>query len=248
MRCVATRSRVPPALVDPPAVRDREAVKRLALAVVLLAVAPLTVGCSVPPPAQVVWNGPATTNEVAVTFDAHYDVTHTPAILDALGAAGAPATFFVTGQWAEAHPDWLQRMTAEGHLIGTHSYDHADLTRISDAAVVDQLVRSDAAITAVTGHTAKPFVRPPYGANTARVNRILGAQGFRYDVLWTVDSGGWMGLRFDQVVKRVLDQTTPGAIVVFHESVAADVEALPWILAALRDRGYHLVRLDAWFA
>ena len=218
--------------------------KRLALATLLL----LATGCSAPAPAQVVWSGPPSTNEIAITFDAHYDVAFTPGILDALAAAGVPATFFVTGQWAEAHPDWLQRMVADGHLIGTHSYDHPDFTKISDAAVVDQLNRSDAAITAATGHSAKPFVRPPFGANNARVNRILGEQGYRYDVLWTVDSGGWMGLRFDQIVKRVLDRAVPGAIVIFHESVAADLEALPWILAALRDRGYTFVRLDAWFA
>jgi peptidoglycan/xylan/chitin deacetylase (PgdA/CDA1 family) len=56
-----------------------------------------------------------------------------------------------------------------------------------------------------------------------------------------------MGLRFDQIVKRVLDRAVPGAIVIFHESVGADLEALPWILAALHDRGYTFVRLDAWF-
>ena len=56
----------------------------------------------------------------------------------------------------------------------------------------------------------------------------------------------WMGLRFDQVVHRVLDRAVPGAIVIFHESVAADLQALPWILAALHDRGYTLVRLDTW--
>jgi len=216
--------------------------KRLALAMLLLAT-----GCSAPAPAQVVWSGPVTTNEIAITFDAHYDVAFTPGILDALEAANAPATFFVTGEWAEAHPDWLQRMAADGHLVGTHSYDHPDFTKISDAAVVDQLNRSDAAITAATGHSAKPFVRPPFGANNARVNRILGEQGYRYDVLWTVDSGGWMGLRFDQIVKRVLDRAVPGAIVIFHESVGADLEALPWVLAALHDRGYTFVRLDTWF-
>ena len=222
--------------------------KRLPLAL-LSAVALLTVAaCDRPPPAQVTWSGPATTNEIAITFDAHYDVSFTPGILDALEAAGATATFFVTGEWATAHPDWLQRMVAEGHLVATHSYDHPDFTKMSDAAIVDQLNRSDAAITAATGHTAKPFVRPPFGANNARVNQILGDQGYRYDVLWTIDSGGWMGLRFDQIVHRVLDRAVPGAIVVFHESVAADLQALPWIVAGLHDRGYTFVRLDTWFA
>jgi peptidoglycan-N-acetylglucosamine deacetylase len=221
--------------------------RRWSLAVVFACTALVPAGCSPPPPTQEVWAGPITAAEVAITFDAHLDVANTPGILDALKSFSAPATFFVTGQWAEAHPDWLARMATEGHLVASHSYDHPDFTKLSDAAIVDQLVRTDAAITAITGHTPKPFMRLPFGARNARVNAILGAQGYRYSVMWTVDSGGWEGRRFDQVVQRVLDRTMPGAIIIFHESVPADREALPWILAALRDRGYRFVRLDTWF-
>ena len=102
--------------------------KRLALATLLL----LATGCSAGP-GEVVWSGPPSTNEIAITFDAHYDVAFTRGILDALAAAGVPATFFVTGQWAEAHPDWLQR-----HGRGRTPRRHALLrppgfTKISDA-------------------------------------------------------------------------------------------------------------------
>ena len=61
--------------------------KRLALAGSLAAALLTFAGCGAPPPAQVIWSGPPTTNEIAITFDAHYDVSLTPGILDALPSA-----------------------------------------------------------------------------------------------------------------------------------------------------------------
>ena len=79
------------------------------------------------------------------------------------------------------------------------------------------------------------------------MNRLLGNEGYHYDVLWTVDSLGWKGRPFSDVVKRCLDRATPGVIYMFHLSVKADLDAPPWIIQGLRDNGYTLVRLDTWF-
>ena len=199
-------------------------------------------------PAIVVSRAPTERREVTLTFDTAYDTRYTAPILDWLQRLDVDATMFVTGEWADANPTLVTRMAREGHLVGNHSYSHRDFTGISDADATSQLARAEAAISARTSRSTKPYFRPPFGAQDDRVNQLLGNEGYRYDVLWTVDSLGWKGLTAAQVVTRVLDRVVPGAILMFHLSVKADLDALPWIITWLRDQGYRIVRLDAWFA
>lgn len=62
---------------------------------------------------------------VALTFDDGPDPQRTPAVLDLLARQGVRATFFVVGARAEAHPELVRRMVAEGHVVGNHSYTHS---------------------------------------------------------------------------------------------------------------------------
>jgi peptidoglycan-N-acetylglucosamine deacetylase len=67
----------------------------------------------------------------------------------------------------------------------------------------------------------------------------VGRLGYRYDVLWTVDSLGWKGIPVDQIVARCLEGAVPGAILLFHVgSASADGAALPAIIDGLRAQGY----------
>ena len=198
-------------------------------------------------PAVVVSGGPTDRGEVALTFDVAYDVSYTAAFLDVLQQYQAEATIFVTGEWADANPELVSRMATDGHLVANHSYSHPDFTALSDAEIARQLAAADAAISARTNQSTKPYVRPPYGAQNNRVNRLLGNEGYRFDVLWTVDSLGWQGRSSSEVVQRCLDRAGPGVIYMFHLSVQADLDTLPWIIQELRDDGYTFVRLDTWF-
>jgi peptidoglycan/xylan/chitin deacetylase (PgdA/CDA1 family) len=199
-------------------------------------------------PAAVVGRGPTGRRDVTLTFDVAYDARYTASFLDVLRRYGVKATMFVTGEWADANPALVRRMANEGHLVGNHSYSHPEFTKISDREIARQLARTDAAISARTNRSTKPYFRPPYGAQDARVNRGLGDEGYRYDVLWTVDSLGWKGLTAPEVVRRCIERAAPGAILMFHLSAKPDLDALPWVIQWLRNNNYRLVRLDAWWS
>ena len=66
--------------------------------------------------------------EVALTFDAGADTGYAAEILDLLRDEGIEATFGMTGVWAQANPELVQRMVAEGHQLMNHTWDHSSLT------------------------------------------------------------------------------------------------------------------------
>ena len=183
--------------------------------------------------------------EVALTFVAGSDAGSTAAILDTLAADGIKASFGLTGAWAAAHPDLVRRIVADGHQVLNHSYDHPSFTGHSTgkapldrAQRVDQLSRTEAVL-APLGATGRPWFRPPYGDTDGSVEADVGAAGYRYEVMWTIDSLGWKGIPTDQIVTRCLDGAAPGAILLMHVgSGSADGAALPAIIDGLRSRGY----------
>ena len=183
---------------------------------------------------------------VALTFDAGSDTGFAAQILDTLAAERVTATFGLTGKWAEQNQALTTRIGAAGHQVINHTWDHRSFTGVSAQPAVtssaerrDQLDRTDAILSRLTGKTTKPWFRPPYGDFNASVHADVGAAGYRYNVLWSVDSLGWQGLTASAITARCLRGAEPGAIYLFHVGAASqDANALPAIISALRDQGY----------
>ena len=190
---------------------------------------------------------------VALTFDAGSDLGNTATILDVLAQYGVRASFGITGEFAEAHPDHIRRMAREGHVVINHSYSHFSFTGLSSTDVLldrasrqDDLLRADAVLASLTGASSVPFWRPPFGDYDQSVLDDVGAIGYRYTVVWTIDSLGWRGLTAGEIVDRVLELAEPGAIVVMHVgSQSADADALPAILDGLVAAGYSFTTVEA---
>ena len=200
---------------------------------------PTPTGAAVP-----VWKGVTTLPLVALTFDAGSDRGHAEEILDLLAAKGIRATFGMTGRWAEANPDLLHRMIDEGHTLMNHTYDHPHMETLTTDERLEQLERAESVIFDLTGVSTKPYFRPPYGAYNNRVLTDVGAAGYRYSVMWTVDSLGWKGLPTAVVIDRCLSGAQPGAIFLLHVGAAStDYTALPAIISGLTDAGYQYVTI-----
>jgi peptidoglycan/xylan/chitin deacetylase (PgdA/CDA1 family) len=206
-----------------------------------------------PAPAVAIRRGDPDTMTVYLTFDAGSDTGYTAEVLDTLAANRIRATFGITGRWAEANPALVRRMAAEGHLLVNHTYDHPSFTGLSTGEPalsrperLDQLARADAAIQATGVATTVPWFRPPYGDEDASVRADVAGAGYRYELLWTVDSLGWQGLAADSVLQRCLDQAVPGAIYLFHVGAASsDHAALQRIIDGLTARGYSFATAAA---
>src|SRR5262249_47452960 len=125
---------------------------------------------------------------VALTFDDGPDPEYTPRVLDALGSAGAPATFFMVGRQIDAAAPVARAVVAAGPELGNHTYPHRHLWTLSPAASIAEVDRGAAAIAGATGVTPRYF-RPPWGTfNWAAYARA--AQIGEERVLWSVRPEG----------------------------------------------------------
>jgi peptidoglycan/xylan/chitin deacetylase (PgdA/CDA1 family) len=183
---------------------------------------------------------------VALTFDAGADRGYAEDILDTLSEEQVPASFGMTGLWAQANPELVQRMAADGHMLINHTFDHRSFTGASDhlgglsaARLQAELLAADAIIEPLIGHSTCPWYRLPYGDGGPRVELDTAEVGYTRQVGWSIDTLGWRGARVQDIVARSLRLAAPNAIYVMHVGVQSrDGLALPTIIAGLREQGY----------
>ena len=196
-----------------------------------------------------------TPGKLALTFDDGPDPDFTPKILDILKEKGVHASFFIIGQNAAAYPSLVQRLVAEGHDVGNHSFTHPNLGELPNALVTLEINATERLFEALTGRSMKLFRAPYLGdAEPTTADEIVPikiAQGMGYlSVGLHVDPNDWQGPTPDQIVERVIAQVTNpdpdvrGHVILLHDSGgdrSATVEALPKLIDALRARGYEFV-------
>lgn len=191
----------------------------------------------------ILWTGNASRKQIALTFDDGPNPAKTPALLDALEKAHAPATFFVVGSRAEQAPDLLRRMAARGDEVENHSYTHPNMNLVIPSVAEEELLRTSVLIQAMTGHQPRYF-RPPGGNANASVQRLARSYGLSL-AYWTVDA-----LHAEDVgspsalIQYVMQHVRPGAIVLLHNGPDVTAAAIPGLVAALRAHGYSLVTLS----
>jgi peptidoglycan/xylan/chitin deacetylase (PgdA/CDA1 family) len=197
-------------------------------------------------PNEVILEGPPR-KEVALTFDDGPDDIWTPRVLDVLRRYGVPATFMCVGRRVQQYPQILQRLVREGHVVGNHSWNHPNLTKIPLAEARLQITRTTDEINRVAGVRPR-LVRPPYGALNEELIREMIRLNYKI-ILWNVDSLDWAKLTAPQVAANILAHTRPGSIVLQHsaggvgENLEDTVQAIPYVVETLRAGGYTFVTI-----
>ena len=193
-----------------------------------------------------VFLGDTSKKELYLTFDNGYENGFTPSILDTLLVRKVPAIFFVTGHYVKEQPELLKRMTAEGHLIGNHSWSHPDMTTISNQKVKEELEKVKEAVTQVTGQREMHYLRPPRGIFSDRTLAVTKDMGYT-NVFWSIAYKDWdtkvqRGAKF--AYDSVMAQLHPGAVILLHSVSKDNAEALGSIIDEARKRGYEFKSLD----
>jgi peptidoglycan-N-acetylglucosamine deacetylase len=175
---------------------------------------------------------------VALTFDDGPHPEHTPRLLDILERENVRATFFVIGSCAQRSPDTVRQAFQAGHEIGNHSWSHPDLTRLSTAAVAEELAKTDALLVGVNGDLPNT-IRPPYGAMNDEV-RAVGLP--RPMMLWNVDTNDWRSRDTAAVQREAI--SSRGGIVLMHDIYSTTVAAVPEIIREYKARSFRFVTIS----
>ncbi len=182
-------------------------------------------------------------NVLALTFDDGPSPANDTEILRLLAEYDAVATFFVIGNKVGHHIDLLKQMIKAGCEIGNHSWQHPMMTTLSADAQLAELHQTDELLTA-NGIPVKWF-RPPYGAYDTVTHTIAQSEALE-TILWSVDSQDWKGAEPDVIARRVIENLSPGAVVLMHSIKTHTVAALPKILAYAKANKYRFVTLSEW--
>lgn len=181
---------------------------------------------------------PAEENMCALTFDDGPGM-YTAQLLDSLQAEGIHATFFVLGQQVRRHPELIRRMLAEGHEVGSHSYSHPNMRKLTPAAQFEQLDKTNQLLRELGADPQ--YFRPPYGKFDKDITTMANEMGMSI-VLWSSDSLDWKRRPTDytQMATATGRPAAPGhmrGVFLFHDIHKGTVEDLPRILSDLRAGG-----------
>jgi peptidoglycan/xylan/chitin deacetylase (PgdA/CDA1 family) len=197
---------------------------------------------------HVVTHGDRGDPRVALTFDDGPDDPFSLQVSAILDRHGVKGTFFEVGKAVDSRPEIARALSADGHLLGNHSYHH-DYWRWLDPRY-PELDRTQDAFQRHLG-VCPAFFRPPHGQRTPFMLAHASDQNM-VTVTWDVSASDWSSHDGAAVAQKVLDQVRRGSIILLHDgidgTVTADrsvlIEALPIILDGLKARGLQPVRLD----
>ena len=176
---------------------------------------------------------------VALTFDDGPRNKTTGPLLDGLALREVPATFFLVGSRIAGSEELIQRMKAEGHQIGVHTYDHVIVTDLSREDFDLQVGKTRALLTDILGE-GDYWLRPPYGIVDKSVEQWCDCPL----ILWSVDPEDWKDEDVDRIVASVLEHVQDGDIILMHDIFPSSVEAALRIVDALLARGYCFVTVE----
>ena len=179
---------------------------------------------------------------VALTFDDGPDAATTARLLDILKEKQVKATFFELGNRILAAPEVSKRAVSEGHEVESHSVAHADLRTLSGTGLSTDYERMQEIFREVLGYEPR-YLRPPYGAVSARVCSLpIVLMG------WTVDSLDWKSRDAVAILSEVQRASFDGAVILMHDIYDTTVDAVAPTIDWLREQGYEFVTIDEMVA
>ena len=182
--------------------------------------------------------------EVVLTFDDGPWPGNTQAVLKALADQCTKALFFPIGKHAMWHPEILKQVVAAGHTVGSHSWSHADLSKLTIEQAKEEFEKGASAVRAALGTSEASFFRFPGLRNPPEMLAYLGTRNigiFSTDM----DSFDFKSRKPEQVVVSVIAKLKKRGkgIVLLHDFQHPTSLALPELLAQLKAEGYKIVHV-----
>lgn len=179
---------------------------------------------------------------VALTFD-DGPGPYTDRLLKVLADNDAKATFFLIGNKVAANPAGARRIADAGMEIGSHTWEHPNMTAIPAEDIPAQFSKANDAILAATGQRPV-LVRTAGGLINDQVLTEAGKQGLA-DINWDVIPFDWANdANLDASRQILMSQIKPGSVVLLHDTYSSTVDLTYQFIPVLKANGYHLVTVS----
>ncbi|WP_369013341.1 polysaccharide deacetylase family protein [Flavobacterium anhuiense] len=183
-----------------------------------------------------------TEKKIALTFDDGPSI-YTLEVLALLKKYNVKATFFCIGKNIETHPEILQKVISEGHLVGNHSYSHSKFFDFYNAKkITEEIKRTDMLLEKFTSRKIN-FFRPPYGVTTPSIRRALKVTGHK-TIGWNIRSLDGGTQNQELIFNRLIKHISPGGIVLLHDTGEHSVLVLEQFLQFLQQNNYQVVSIE----
>ena len=184
-----------------------------------------------------------------LTFDAGYENGFTEQILDVLKKREVPAAFFLVGDYLERNADLVRRMAREGHIVGNHTMNHPDMTKLDAAAFEKELRDMEQLYTTLTEQPLPPFYRPPQGLYSEENLKWAQALGYK-TVFWSLAYADWDNDHQpnpDAAVEKLTARLHDGAVILLHATSKTNAEILDRLIGKWQEMGYRFAPLTELF-
>ena len=178
-------------------------------------------------------------SKICLTFDQGYENGYTAPILDTLKEKNVKAVFFLTGDYARRNKELVERMIAEGHIIGNHGMDHASLPKLSDSEAETEIMSLHSYVKETYGYEMKYF-RPPCGEYSEKALAKVQSCGYK-TLVWSFAYCDWdVNAQPEpaEALERVSSAAHEGAIYLLHSVSATNCQILPEAIDKIRAAGF----------
>lgn len=184
---------------------------------------------------------------IYLTFDAGFENGNTASILDTLKNQDVKAAFFLVGNYLKKEPELVKRMVTEGHIVGNHTYNHPDMSKIADMeSFKKEIISLEQLYKDTTGQEMLKFYRPPQGKfneNNLKQANELGYKTIFWSLAyvdWYVNKQPTKEYAFGKLIPRI----HPGAVVLLHSTSKTNCEILDELLIKWKSEGYIFETLN----
>jgi probable sporulation protein (polysaccharide deacetylase family) len=170
---------------------------------------------------------------VAFMVNVAWGNEYLPTMLDIFREHDIQSTFFLDGKWLKKNREWAARILSEGHELANHGFSHRNMSRLSEAEVEQELLRTEEQLQAVGVFNNRLFAPPSGDFDSTTVE--IAARHQLFTVLWTLDTVDWRNPPATQIVDKISRQLAPGMLVLMHPTKSS-VAALSDMIRAAKEK------------
>ena len=177
-----------------------------------------------------------------ITFDAGYENGNVSKILDILRCESVPAAFFILSNIINKNPELIVRMFDEGHLVCNHTKNHKNPAVLTNEEMAANLKSLEDLCYEKTGKIMTKYFRFPEGKYDERTLKEANKLGYT-TFFWSLAYADWDNGNKpskEASIKRILNNTHPGAVILLHPTADINAEIMPDLIKAWRDMGYSV--------